>query len=220
MASNDIILICLDRDGTINLDENFYLGSQPHWKEQLSFLPGVVDGITLLNGIPNAKIVIITNQSGVALEGPAFELLTEQQAHDVNQHIITELAKRSARIDGYQMCPYVTSDYAKKAAEKGRVVNQKYIDDNAHCMKPNIGMLEGAAKMFGATLTGIEKKFMVGDRATDVEMGIRGGCASILIESFKTRELGDVEKVRAMSGEIFIAKDFLDAARQIKARCH
>lgn len=220
MPPHDIVLICLDRDGTINLDENFYLGSQPHWKEQLSFLPGVIEGITVLNKIPRAKTVIITNQSGVALEGPAFELLTEQQAHDVNRHIVAELAKQGARIDGYQMCPYVTSDYAKKAAEKGRLINPKYVDDNARCMKPNIGMLESAAKMFGATLANTEKKFMIGDRATDVEMGIRGDCASILIESFKTRELGDVEKVRAMSGRILIAKDFLDAARQIKALCN
>lgn len=119
------ILICLDRDGTINLDENFYLGSKPHWKNQLEFLPGVVEGIRLLNEIPNSKIVIVTNQSGVALGGTDFEMLTEDRAREVNEHIIAELGKLGARVDGYRLCPYVTSEYAKKAAEKGRVVRDE-----------------------------------------------------------------------------------------------
>jgi len=37
-------LICLDRDGTIIKDENFYLGSTSNWKDLVEFLPGVVEG--------------------------------------------------------------------------------------------------------------------------------------------------------------------------------
>jgi histidinol-phosphate phosphatase family protein len=222
-TSNQIILICADRDGTINLDENYFLGSKPHWKSQLEFLPGVTEGIRLLNDIPNAKFVMVTNQSGVALEGADFELLTEEQAHEVNRHIIAVLEDLGCRVDGYRLCPYVTSEYAKKSALKGRSVSPKYIDDIARCLKPNIGMLEDAAEMFGQKLPEIRRKFMIGDRATDVEMGLRGGCISILIESFKTRELGDVEKVLAMQkaspGKVFVAADFLEAARQIQKIC-
>ena len=131
----NVILICVYRDGTINLDENFYLGSKSHWRNQLEFLPGVVDGIKILNGIPNAKVVIVTNQSGVALQGDDFELLTEQRAREVNEHIIAELSKLGARIDGYRMCPYVTSEYAKHAAEKGREVSSEYVKDDASVLE-------------------------------------------------------------------------------------
>ena len=62
MNMDNLILIFVDRDGTINLDENFYLGSRPHWKTQLLFLSGVVEGIKTLNQIPNTKIIIVTNQ--------------------------------------------------------------------------------------------------------------------------------------------------------------
>ncbi|MDO8516264.1 MAG: HAD-IIIA family hydrolase [bacterium] len=225
MLQKQAILICADRDGTINLDENFYLGSKPHWKSQLEFLPGVVEGIKLLNRIPNTKFVIVTNQAGIALEGDEFLSLTEERGHEVNQHIVDELTKLGCRVDGYQLCPYVTSAYAKKAADKGRVVAPRYIKDDARCLKPNIGMLEDAATMFGEKLENIKKKFVIGDRATDIEMGIRGNCTSVLIESFKTRELGDVEKVLAMQkdappGDILLVADFLEAARYIENLCH
>ena len=48
------------------------------------------------------------------------------------------------------------------------------------CLKPNTGMLDDAALMFGKKLGEVEKKFMMGDRATDIEMGLRGGCISCL----------------------------------------
>ena len=66
-------LVFSDRDGTINLDKNFYLGSSSNWREQVSFLDGVVDGIKLINQIPNSRFFILTNQSGVALEGGNFD---------------------------------------------------------------------------------------------------------------------------------------------------
>ncbi len=219
-----MILICIDKDGTINLDENYYLGSKSHWKEQVSFLPGVVEGIKLLNTIVASKIAIITNQSGVALGGADFELLDEARAHEVNKHIIAELAKLGARIDGYQVCPYVTAEYARKAKGKGRIINEKYIKDDARCMKPNIGMLEDAAKMFGSKLEDVAQKFVIGDRATDIETGQRGGCISIFVESMKTKELGDVAKVLDMqksapAGNIAAVSDFLAAAATIEQMC-
>jgi histidinol phosphatase-like enzyme len=51
-----------DRDGTINKDENYYLGSSPEWRKQVSFLEGVIDGIKLINFIPASYFFILTNQ--------------------------------------------------------------------------------------------------------------------------------------------------------------
>ena len=59
-------LVCLDRDGTINKDENYFLGSKPDWKSQIEFLPGVVKGIKLWNKISDLEIFIITNQASIS----------------------------------------------------------------------------------------------------------------------------------------------------------
>jgi histidinol phosphatase-like enzyme len=166
----------------------------------------------------------VNNQAGVALEGPDFELLTEERAHEVNQHIIAALKDLDCRVDGYCFCPYVTHEYAHNAALKGRSVSPNYIDDKARCLKPSIGMFEDAAKLFGKTFSELQHTYMIGDRAVDIEMGLRGGCVSILVESSKTRELGDLKKVLAMQEKfpdaVFIAADFLAAAVQIRDMCY
>ncbi len=41
-------LVFSDRDGTINEDSNYYLGSHPLWKDQVRILEGVIDGIKLI----------------------------------------------------------------------------------------------------------------------------------------------------------------------------
>ena len=112
------VVVFSDRDGTINLDENFFLGTDPNWKEQVQFLEGVVDGIRLINSIPNSYFFILTNQSGVALSGERFDNLSEERMHEVNQHIVSLLNAEGLKVEGYFACPYVNQKYADKAAEK------------------------------------------------------------------------------------------------------
>ncbi len=216
---SDIVLICVDRDGTINLDENHYLGSKEDWEKHIKFLPGVIPGLKILNRIPNSKIVIITNQSGVALGGEEFEKLTEKRLKEVNYEIIKRLKAKGANIDASFSCPYVDESYVKKAESKGRVVIKKYVKDNHPDKKPNIGMIIKAAKRYGKELKEIKHKFMIGDRYTDIETGLKAGCTSILITSYKTKELGDEEKTKKLKEylkSVFIAKDFSQAAKLIR----
>ncbi|HEY5220737.1 MAG TPA: HAD-IIIA family hydrolase [Candidatus Paceibacterota bacterium] len=219
-SSNHIVLICADRDGTINRDEDYYLGSNPHWKEQIEFLPGVIEGIRSLNAISNAKFVLVTNQSGVALAGPDFELLTEAAAREVNELIISKLKDDGCRVDGYRFCPFVSSDYARKAALKGRQVDARYINDNARCLKPNIGMLGDAAEMFGERLSEVRHKFMIGDRVTDVETGLRAGCVSFFVRSSRTNKNREAEKIVEIQDQfpdkVFVVSNLLEVAVQIK----
>jgi len=215
------ILVCSDRDGTINLDENYYLGSQAGWKGQISFLPGVVEGIRLINSLPHSKFVIVTNQSGIALNAEKFKDLTEERLKEVNETIISLLKDKGCRVDATYSCPYVDAAYVEKAKKKGWTINPSYIRDGDPDLKPNTGMIEKAAKQFGFELSKLHRKFMIGDRKSDVVMGLNAGCISILISSYKTRELGDEEEVRDLMKEypdkLFITKDFLEAARHI---CH
>ena len=146
------ILVCLDRDGTINEDKNDFLGSTLDWKSKVKFLPGVVKGIRLLNQISDLEIFIITNQAVVALTGTEFDMLTEQRYKEVNEYMIEQLAKKEAGIKGFFGCPYVDLKYAEKSKQRGRTINPKYVVDNHPDLKPNPGMVEKAAKYLGKNL--------------------------------------------------------------------
>ena len=50
--------------------------------------------------------------------------------------------------------------------------------ENCFCRKPNPGMLLEAAFEYGIDLG---KSFMVGDRASDIEAGVKAGCSSIFL---------------------------------------
>ena len=208
------IVVFSDRDGTINKDENYFLGSDPNWKEQVSFLKGVVEGIKLINSIPSSHFFILTNQSGVALKGGAFDNLTLDRMHEVTKFIIQELEKQGAKVDNYFACPFVDNKYVEKAKKKGRQLNPEFVKDNHPDLKPNPEMIKKALKSLNRSEKNC-KIFMIGDRASDVEMGINAGGTGILIESYKTHELGDKEKVEKINGDKYVAKDFLDAAKYI-----
>jgi len=209
------LVVFSDRDGTINNDDNYYLGSDPNWKDQVEFLPGVIEGIKLLNDVRDSHLFFLTNQSGVALKGERFDNLTEQRMHEVNSYIIAQLAAEGCDVLGYNACPYVDLAYVEKAKSKGREVNPEFVDNIHPNIKPNPGMLYETLE--SACISKQDCKiYMIGDRASDVEMGIRAGATSVLVESSKTAEEGDREKVEKMSGKIYIASSFLDAAEFVK----
>jgi histidinol-phosphate phosphatase family protein len=210
MANGKSNLICLDRDGTINRDDNYYLGSQENWRDLVEFLPGVIEGVRLLNHIKDSEVFIITNQSGVALD-----MLTEERMKEVNDHILSILRCSDLRVNGWFACPYVDSKYAKKAESNGRKVNPKYICDSHPDLKPNTGLIKKAAESLGRTLDEFNV-YVIGDRESDVMLGLRARGHGILISSEKTRELGDYSNVKALEarysgGKVYIASDFSDA---------
>lgn len=213
-----INLICFDRDGTINKDENYYLGSQTNWKELVEFFPGVVEGIKLLNTIPDTYCFIITNQAGVALADQKFSLLTEKRMHEVNQYIIRLLREKGCHIEGYIACSYVDNKYVEKAKDKGRSVHAQYVQDGHPDLKPNIGMIEKAARNLHYSLKDCTV-MVVGDRYSDVQMGLNADGLGILIPAYKTKELGDEAKVLAEQnkypGRVVVANNLLEAAQQI-----
>ena len=212
-------LVCLDRDGTINEDDNYYLGSSHSWKKQVRILEGVVEGIKKLNTFPETEVFIITNQSGVALAEKRFTELTEERMHEVNQYILNLLSKQGAKVRGYFACPFVDTKYVEKVKKRGWKVHQKYIQDMHPDLKPNIGMLEKCARTLGYSLKEVEL-YVIGDRSSDVELGLGGGGKGILVSSQKTIELGDLNKVKKLQEKhpkkVFIASDFLDATNYVR----
>jgi len=148
-----LIAVFLDRDGTICRDVHYM--RRP---EQFELLPGVAEGIKLLNEL-GVKVIVATNQSGVARG-----YFTEADLEKIHDRMIDELAKRGARIDAIYYCPH-------------------HPDDNCGCRKPKIGMLEQAARDLDLDLS---KCFIIGDKKLDIETGRNAECTSILIPTHET----------------------------------
>lgn len=81
-------------------------------------------------------------------------------------------------------------------------------------------MIQKAAKSIGKSLSECTV-FVVGDRKSDVEMGLNAEGYGILIASNKTEEGSDKEFVTELSVKnkrVYCAKSFIDAARFIQKK--
>jgi D-glycero-D-manno-heptose 1,7-bisphosphate phosphatase len=143
--------VFLDRDGTIN--ESPPEGEYVMAPEELRLLDGAAEAIRLLNEHP-AKVVVVTNQRGIALGR-----MSEADLHRVHERLTAELSERGARLDAILHCPHA--------------------EDSCDCRKPRPGMLERAAReVEGVELTGAA---MVGDTARDIEAGRSLGLTTVRI---------------------------------------
>lgn len=205
------VLICLDRDGTLIHDNKYFLGKTKNWKKKIKFLPKVVEGLKTLNKVPNSILYIISNQTGIAIKD--FPFLTETQANKVTRHIIMELKKRGARIDGFAHCPHVPQSYVKK--HPNRSYERKFVC-NCNCIKPKTGMISKALQEFKLKKSKT-KIYVIGNRLSDVKTALNIGGFGILVP-FKN-EPGHIGKVKKLkSRNKFVAKDFIGAAKFILRR--
>ena len=212
-----INLVCLDRDGTINEDDNHYLGSSENWKSQIKILPGVIEGIKRLNNTSNLEIFILTNQSGVALKGEKFSKLTLERMYEVNNYNLNILRNNGVFVRGYFACPYIDFKYVERAKLEGREVNPDFIKDNPFDLKPNIGMIKKAVNSLGKTWDECNI-YAMGDRISDILLGLNSGGTGILVKSQKTKEIediGEAKNLKEKGEKVYIAKDFLDAVDYI-----
>jgi len=144
--------VFLDRDGVINREVD-YLSRV----EQIAVLPGVPQALKALRAA-GFKVVVVTNQSGVARG-----YFSETQLGRIHR----ELKKRLARAGGKWDALYYSAHPA----------------DSAHAMrKPGIGMLKKAQKRFGLDL---KTSYFVGDTTTDVQTARNAGCVAVLVRTGK-----------------------------------
>lgn len=147
--------VFLDRDGTL-IDDPGYL-SEP---SGVKLLPGVELALKSLRQA-GYKLVVVTNQSGVARG-----LLSEQVLEQIHSRLRNVLADKGAALDAVYYCPY---------HPEGSV--EKYARDS-DLRKPKPGMLELAARELGIDLSA---SWMVGDSGRDVGAGRAAGCRTIRI---------------------------------------
>ncbi|MFH1211426.1 MAG: HAD-IIIA family hydrolase [Candidatus Woesearchaeota archaeon] len=199
-------LIALDRDGTINVDQG-YTGSDPGWREKFALMPNVISGLRKLLQIKDAKIVVVSNQVGVARGFVSLETVVE-----INRVLSGMLKAEGIELDGWFQCCYAPIDYAMK---KGIPLDSPWIKDT-DLRKPDIGMLRQAAESFGMTLDDFSSIYTMGDKATDVQTGLNaGGKGIFLLNSSYPEEIAVTRALHsnlAYISRVFFAEDFSDGA--------
>jgi len=204
---NKQILVGIDRDGTIIKDVG-YFGRNPNWKNEIEILDKVISGIKILNSI-GAKIVVITNQSGVARG-----YYDEKRVTDINAELNRQLTKKGAKIDNWYFTTHVSKEYA---VANGIPLDNPNIKENSKDRKPGIGMLVKATSDIGKKLSDFNLWF-IGDKEVDVATGLKAGGNGILVLTGESAEY--VENVKKLAkenpGRVFIVKTVEDAALLIK----
>lgn len=207
------ILVCIDRDGTLIFDDKYYLGKTNDWKSKIKLLPTTVSGIKLINKIQNVTTFMFTNQKGIARKD--FKLLTLERANKVCEEVINRFKAKGAIIDYYGVCPHAEPSYANK---KGVSKFHKGLVCNCKCIKPKLGMIMQALSNKGLTYQNT-KIYVIGDRASDVETAINASGYGIYVP-FKGEPQTD--QIQALKNkypkQIYIAKNFLDAAKHIAGK--
>jgi len=183
--------VFLDRDGTIN-EEVEYLSNV----DQLKLIDGVTEAIRLLNNA-GYKVVVITNQSGIARG-----YITEAQVKTIHTELEKMLQKENAYIDGIYYCPH----------HPDADVDAYKVD--CDCRKPKRGMLEQAAKDLDIDL---KNSFVIGDKLSDLGAGAAAGCRKILVRTGYGKEM-EKELPNASFHADHIADDVLKAVKWIVAQ--
>ncbi len=147
--------VFLDRDGVINEEVN-YLSSP----ELLNLLPGAAQAIRKLNG-QGIPVIVISNQAGVARG-----YFSELEVLRIHERLSILLSREAAHIDRYYYCPH----HPTEGLGPYRI--------DCECRKPKPGLLLKAGSEMSLDL---ERSYLVGDKVTDVEAGMRAGVKSILV---------------------------------------
>lgn len=174
--------VFIDRDGVLN--EDFGYTSQ---LSDLKILEGVVEGLQSILAL-DFKVIIITNQSGIARG-----LYSIKDLHVFMNEMINIFLKNQIDITDYFFCPHYPGGMVQEYAIK------------CSCRKPEAGMLFAAEKKYNLDLS---KSILIGDKETDILAGQNANLFSnILISS---------EERNDQSNATHIAQNLIDAAEIIK----
>ena len=175
-------VVFVDRDGTINVDGPYL--ADP---DKFEMYQGVGEGIKKLkeNGF---KIIIITNQSGIARG-----YFTEKDLAKIHDKMKKEFLKFNVKLDDIYYCPH-------------------HPDDDCNCRKPKTELFERAIKEHNID---VKKSYMLGDKIQDVEAGKKIGVKTILIPVSNANEEEMHQNNTAIHTLDYIATDFSKAVNWI-----
>lgn len=158
--------VFLDRDGTLNEYKGFITDA-----EQITLLPTVCEGIKLLNNSEYLAI-IISNQPVIA-RGDA----TVKDVQNCFNKLETLLGEKGVYIDAIYYCPH-----HPHSGFKGEI---KRLKKPCHCRKPDIGLIERAARDYNIDISSC---YMIGDSPIDIMTAQNAHIPSIRVTTGDNKE--------------------------------
>jgi D,D-heptose 1,7-bisphosphate phosphatase len=178
--------VFLDRDGTLNEDPG-YIGDP----NKLVLFSDVGESLALLKNKYNFKLIVISNQSGVARG-----LISEEEVNAVNSELNKKLAPYKVNIDEFYYCIH-HPEFSDK--------------EECDCRKPSPKMILDSAKDLNIDLS---KSYLIGDTISDIDAGKNAGIKAILVKTGK-----GVESISVLQKEnkfpTFVAENLMEACQFI-----
>ncbi|MGQ9865077.1 MAG: D-glycero-alpha-D-manno-heptose-1,7-bisphosphate 7-phosphatase [Pseudanabaenaceae cyanobacterium] len=153
--------IFLDRDGVLNQEVGYV-----HRLEDLVLVPGAAQAVRTLND-RGWFCCLASNQAGAARG--YYDLAHIDALHDRLRQLLQ--AEAGARLDAVYACTTLSP------AAGGTV---PHLAMDSTWRKPNPGMLVAAAWEWDLDL---RRSFVIGDKATDVDLARNCGCGAILVRT-------------------------------------
>ncbi len=166
---------------SVILDRDKTINQDPGYladPDKVALMPGAAEGIGLLNRF-GIRVFVASNQSGVSRG-----LISPEQLKAVNARIEQLLREKGAHLEGFFICPH-----------------QEH--DGCHCRKPKPGLVK---QIIETHRIDVERTFIAGDRARDLECGQPFAIRGILV--------GDEETQRPQN-LVFQASNLHEAAAYI-----
>lgn len=130
--------------------------------EDLEFEKGTKEALKKFKKL-GYKLIVISNQSGIARK-----YFTEKDLEIFNSYMNKVLKENQAEIDEFYCCPH-----------------HPEVDGECECRKPKNKFIEEAIKKYNIDRT---LSFMVGDKFSDIEAGMRSGLKTVLVKTGKGKE--------------------------------
>ena len=162
--------VFLDRDGTLNPDPGYI--SSP---DDFSLFPGTAESLAALRQA-GFLLILVTNQSGIARG-----LIRPADLCRIHAKLQRELLQAGAALDRIYVCPH-HPDFSGPGARSV-----------CDCRKPAPGLVLRAIADLDIDPAG---SYVIGDRESDVKMGIAAGVPSILIASGPASGLSESQYFR------------------------
>ena len=131
------------------------------------------------------KIILVSNQSGVGRG-----IFSKTSLREITRNMLREIKRHGGRVNAVYYCTHVP-------------------ERRCRCRKPRAGLLRKAARRFSLDL---KKSIVVGDNATDIEMGQSAGCRTVLVLTGVTTRKTAAKLARPPD---HIVRDLRGAARWI-----
>lgn len=178
--------VFLDRDGTLNEDPG-YLGDP----EKVRLFPGTGRALSLLKNKLNLKLIVISNQSGIARG-----LITDKDVIAVNDRINELLKCDNVSIDAFYYCPY-HPEFSS--------------NEEVKCRKPSPLMIYRASGELKLELKG---SYLIGDTPADILCGINAGLKTVLVRTgYGMESISILQKQNIFPS--FVAENIHDACKFI-----